>query len=277
MIEIPESHNLALQCARTLCGKKVEEVIPPTSPHRFTWYNGPAESYHPMLAGRTVVSTGGYGAFAEIDFSGDAHLLVGDGVHLRYYASEKDAPIKHQLALAMADGSALVMTVAMYGGIFAYTGVLDNPYYQGARKKPSPLDPRFDRAYFEDIVRKLKKDVSVKALLATEQRIPGLGNGVLQDILFEARIHPRRKTSTLDRAETGRLFDAVKQTLARMAARGGRDTEKDLFGRPGSYHSILSRNTYLAPCPRCGGRIVKEAYLGGTVYYCPVCQPADPK
>jgi len=27
------------------------------------------------------------------------------------------------------------------------------------------------------------------------------------------------------------------------------------------------------PCARCGAPIVKEAYLGGVVYYCPGCQP----
>ena len=27
------------------------------------------------------------------------------------------------------------------------------------------------------------------------------------------------------------------------------------------------------PCPVCGEPIVKEAYLGGAVYYCPGCQP----
>jgi formamidopyrimidine-DNA glycosylase len=29
---------------------------------------------------------------------------------------------------------------------------------------------------------------------------------------------------------------------------------------------------YEDACPKCGGTIVKEAYLGGAVYYCPVCQ-----
>ena len=58
-----------------------------------------------------------------------------------------------------------------------------------------------------------------------------------------------------------------------MTDRGGRNTEKDLFGRPGGYAVRLSRNTCAEPCPRCGGPIVKEAYLGGAVYYCPHCQP----
>jgi formamidopyrimidine-DNA glycosylase len=43
--------------------------------------------------------------------------------------------------------------------------------------------------------------LSAKAFLATEQRIPGLGNGVLQDILFTAGIHPKRKMAAISEEE----------------------------------------------------------------------------
>jgi formamidopyrimidine-DNA glycosylase len=113
----------------------------------------------------------------------------------------------------------------------------------------------------------------MKALLATEQRIPGLGNGVLQDILFNAGVHPKRKKSTLSDFQKAELFHCLKVTLKSMTDRGGRDTEKDLFGNLGGYKSVLSKNTYSVPCPNCGDTIIKEAYLGGTIYYCPACQP----
>ncbi|MFA6873005.1 MAG: zinc finger domain-containing protein, partial [Bacteroidaceae bacterium] len=29
---------------------------------------------------------------------------------------------------------------------------------------------------------------------------------------------------------------------------------------------------YAQPCPRCGNQIRKEAYMGGSIYYCPTCQ-----
>jgi formamidopyrimidine-DNA glycosylase len=58
-----------------------------------------------------------------------------------------------------------------------------------------------------------------------------------------------------------------------MLDKGGRDTETDLFGEKGGYHTILSKNTYGQPCPKCGGEIIKENYMGGSVYYCPSCQP----
>jgi formamidopyrimidine-DNA glycosylase len=57
-----------------------------------------------------------------------------------------------------------------------------------------------------------------------------------------------------------------------MTDLGGRDTEKDLLGQAGGYKTLLSKNTVNDPCPRCGGRIKKEAYLGGAVYYCKGCQ-----
>jgi len=61
--------------------------------------------------------------------------------------------------------------------------------------------------------------------------------------------------------------------LREMADGGGRDTELDLFGDPGGYTTFMSRNTVGEPCTSCRSLIVKKAYMGGSVYYCPECQP----
>jgi len=65
---------------------------------------------------------------------------------------------------------------------------------------------------------------------------------------------------------------SVKDILKAMTSAGGRSTEKDLFGQPGGYQVRLSAETKGTPCPRCGTEIVKEAYLGGSIYTCPECQ-----
>ncbi|HEX6384506.1 MAG TPA: hypothetical protein VF177_07540 [Anaerolineae bacterium] len=96
--------------------------------------------------------------------------------------------------------------------------------------------------------------------------------GVLQNILWTARIHPRRKMASLTPEEMGQMYGAVKNVLRDMTNQGGRDTERDLFGRPGGYKTILSKNTVGTPCPACGTRIKKEAYLGGSIYFCESCQ-----
>ncbi len=57
-----------------------------------------------------------------------------------------------------------------------------------------------------------------------------------------------------------------------MARQGGRDTEKDLFGNFGGYITLMSKNTVGKACPVCGGLIQKQAYMGGSIYFCPSCQ-----
>ncbi len=276
MLELPETTALARQITENLAGRTVTAVFNATSPHKFTWFAGDPEEYPALLTGRKIVRAEGHGAFLDITFEGDVHLALSDGVMPRYYAPGAKVPAKYQLLITLDDGGFLVCSVAMYGGIQAFRGVLDNPYYKGALSKTSPLSDAFDEEYFDALFAATlagKPSVSAKAFLATEQRIPGLGNGVLQDILFRARINPRRKISTLTPHERHILFETVKDTLREMTSKGGRDTERDIFGTPGGYRSILSKNTWAEPCPVCGGGIIKEAYLGGAVYYCPRCQP----
>jgi formamidopyrimidine-DNA glycosylase len=272
MLEIPESKTTSLQANDILTDKRIVRALNATSLHKFAWFNGDPADYHQLLAGRQVLSARGHGMFVDICCDNDTFISVGDGTNMLYYPSFEACPSKYQLLIEFDNGGCVVLTVAMYGGIWAFRGVFDNKYHQGSLASISPLDDAFNEQHFEAIFRNVTKDLSMKALLATEQRIPGLGNGVLQDILFNAGIHPKRKKSTLSDFEKGELFHSLKTTLRRMTDGGGRDTEKDFLGQNGGYKTILSKNTLNKPCPKCGGTIVKEAYLGGAVYYCPVCQ-----
>jgi formamidopyrimidine-DNA glycosylase len=166
------------------------------------------------------------------------------------------------------------MSIQMYGGVGSFLdGELDNLYYRVAKEKPSPFSPEFDKVHFDGIISAQEvQKLSLKALLATDQRIPGFGNGVLQDILFNAKMHPKKKVNTLSEKDKRDLFNSVSSTLSAMASQGGRDTELDLFGHPGGYKTVLSKNTVNKPCPVCKTKIKKEAYMGGSIYFCENCQ-----
>jgi Formamidopyrimidine-DNA glycosylase len=275
MLEIPETKTIAEQAEASLIGKTIIKVMNATTPHKFTWFCGDPNEYEKLLIGKQIKNALGHGMFVDLNLDSDTHITIGDGTNLRYYRPQEKLPDKHQLLLVLDDNSFLVFTVAMYGMICAYQGALDNKYHMGSFKSISPLDDRFDKPFFENIFRCMKKDISIKALLATEQRIPGFGNGVLQDILFNSSINPKRKISTISDFEKDELFHNIKYILRNMTDKGGRDTEKDLFGNVGGYRTVLSKNTYKDPCPNCGGTITKEAYLGGSVYYCKMCQPLN--
>ncbi len=270
MIEIPESQNLKKQFAVVL-DKPVANVRAGGTPHKFAWFSGDPSAYGALLNGRSFDSAVSHAGYVELR-AGDVKLILGEGVNVRYFAPGEAIPVKSQLDMRFEDGSALICTVAMYGGMWALEGEWDNAYYKVALEKPSPLTSAFNEAYFDSIVANAKKTLSAKALLAAEQRIPGLGNGVLQDILFIARVAPRKKLQALSESELSALYKSVKSTLASMTAKGGRDTEKDLYGNEGGYKTLLSAKTYKNPCPVCGGPITREAFMGGNVYYCGACQ-----
>lgn len=272
MLEIPESFVIAKQLNETIKGKIISYVKANQSPHSFAWYFGKPEDYDDLLSGKTVGNSIPVAGMIEIEVE-DCRMLFCDGATLRYYEDIKKVPKKHQLYVEFDDGTALVCTIQMYGGIWAFhEGEFVNPYYIGAKEKPSPLTDKFDKEYFRSLRTKDSDKMSTKAFLATKQRIPGLGNGVLQDILYLAGIHPKRKMADVTDEEYDKLYEIIKTTLKDMAEQGGRDTEKDLFGKFGGYQTYLSKKTLWTPCLKCGYEILKDNYLGGTIYYCEHCQ-----
>ena len=274
MIELPEAQTLARQLAETLGGKTVRKAVAGAAPHGLAFFNVPQVEFGPMLEGRAVTGAHAFGGHVELALSGGMRLSFHDGANIRYYGAGEQIPAKHQLYVEFDDGSFFACTVSMYAGFSVYEdGTNVNPYYLTAKEKPSPLTAEFDRPCFDAIVEAAGLKVSLKALLAAEQRIPGVGNGCLQDILFTARQNPQTRLAALDAAGMDSVYGALKTTLAAMTMGGGRDTEKDLFGTPGGYRSVLSAKTLAYPCPVCGGPITRKAYMGGNVYFCPVCQP----
>jgi formamidopyrimidine-DNA glycosylase len=271
MIELPEAAVLAKQIQQTLAGKQIKQVIANQSPHKFAWYSGDPASYNERLSGKVIRSAKAFGGHLEI--RADDMLLV-ISTPIRYHAANEKLPKKHQLLVTFDDDTAISCTVQMWGALacFAENEKSGIPDYLISREKPSPLSDEFDRAYFNSIFDENTGNLSTKAFLATEQRIPGLGNGVLQDILWTAKIHPRRKMADLSSKEVSQIYRAVKSVLQKMVKQGGRDTEADLFGCPGGYRTILSKNTVGKPCPACDTIIAKEAYLGGSIYVCKDCQ-----
>lgn len=274
MIEIPESNTLARQLEETIAGKKIKSVCAGKSPHKFAFFTVEPAEYAALFEGKRVERTEALSGQVQI-CAEEMRLVFNDGTNLRYFQPGEKLPAKHQLLIEFEDESALTCTVQMYGGIHAFSeGENENEYYEIAKEKQkvSPLSEAFDKDYFFLLWDKTKPTMSIKALLATEQRIPGLGNGTLQDILFHAKVNPKSKISQLEQ-EKERIFESLKTTLAQMTEQGGRDTEKDLFGNPGGYKTKLSSKTWKAPCPVCKGAVERKAFLGGNVYYCPNCQP----
>lgn len=276
MLEAPEANILARQLNETVKGKKITTIVLGHTPNKFAWMSGDQAYYEKMLLNKSITETVPCGGYLEV-IAQDVSLLFAEGVNLKYIAPGNKLPDKHQLLIGFDDESCITVSVRMYGGLMCFPkGQAEGgfkPYYDSAKTKPQVMSGGFTKEYFSSLANASgMAGKSAKAFLATKQTIPGLGNGVLQDILFNAGIHPKRKLSSMDETAKEKLYTAVTDTLKQMYESGGRDSETDLFGNSGGYKAYLSKDTAGNECPKCGSIIVKENYMGGSIYYCPGCQ-----
>ncbi|TFG69373.1 MAG: endonuclease VIII, partial [Anaerolineales bacterium] len=185
MIELPEAVVIAQQITETLGGKRIARAVANASPHKFAWYTGDPAEYNEKLAGKVIGKGAGVAMNIEIE-AGDMMLAISAPIH--FYTVAEKRPKKHQLLLEFEDGTAISSSAQMWGGFFCFPAGEKGGYYdyENAKTRPSPLSDAFDRAYFDTLFDENTPKLSAKAFLATEQHIPGLGNGVLQDILWTA-------------------------------------------------------------------------------------------
>jgi formamidopyrimidine-DNA glycosylase len=275
MFELPETITLTRQMNDTLPGKIIQSGRLGNSPHKFVWYNRSHEEFAALAEGKAIGRAAVKGRWMLIPLESGFVLVLGEcGGKILYHPPETPRPLKYHLLLDFDDGSALSAMTQMWGAMELYEQGLELEREYIKDMRPTPVDSRFTLEYFNRLVDELAagKARSVKSLLTQDQIIPGLGNAIAQDIMLRARLHPRRPLESLAAQERVDLYEAICETLKLAIALGGRNDETDLFGQPGSYMRLMDRNRVGKPCPQCGTKVVKMAYLGGTCYVCPGCQ-----
>ncbi len=99
---------------------------------------------------------------------------------------------------------------------------------------------------------------ALKSRLLDQSRIAGLGNLLVDDILWRAGIDPHRQAGSLDSEEIDRLLTAIRESLAELGARGGSHTSDLHAERHEGGH-----------CPLDGAELRKDVIGGRTTYWCP--------
>jgi len=275
MFELPEFITLARQINETMTGKVVKKGSLGSTPHKFVWYNRTPAEFESRTRGKRVGEAWVQAKWLFIPLQPDHVLLFGEcGGRVLYHPQGSEEPAKYHLRLAFEDGSSFTATTQMWGAMELHEGGSERDRRYIKDMRTTPVDPGFTFKYFDSLLDGVAGEGkrSVKGLLTQDQLIPGLGNAIAQDILFGARLHPRHPLDELDKVARRELYDAITRTVREVIAKGGRDDEHDLHGRPGGYKRIMNRDAAGCPCPKCGETIAKIQYLGGACYFCPTCQ-----
>jgi formamidopyrimidine-DNA glycosylase len=115
----------------------------------------------------------------------------------------------------------------------------------------------------------------VKSFLMDQRLVAGIGNIYACEILFAARIDPRRPACTLTTAEWGEVAKAAVAILRRaVACRGTTVSDwRDLFGCSGTNQDhLMVYSRQGEPCRRCDGGIERIIQSGRGTWFCPICQ-----
>ncbi|WP_419848325.1 DNA-formamidopyrimidine glycosylase family protein [Candidatus Poriferisocius sp.] len=102
---------------------------------------------------------------------------------------------------------------------------------------------------------------ALKARLLDQHRVAGLGNLLVDEILWRTGLDPAREAGSLDGAEKGQLAEAIRFTVSELAERGGSHT--------GDLHLARVRG---GSCPRDGEPLDRRTIGGRTTYSCPLHQ-----
>lgn len=106
---------------------------------------------------------------------------------------------------------------------------------------------------------------AIKSTLMNQKVLAGLGNVYTDEILFQARVHPKTPVSELKVAGMRSVFNAMEDVLEKAI-----DAEGDPDNMPPGF--LLPHRTEGADCPRCGGKIKKVEVNRRSTYLCPRCQ-----
>jgi formamidopyrimidine-DNA glycosylase len=141
---------------------------------------------------------------------------------------------------------------------------------------PEPLEETFRWDYLPDKIG--SRRAQIKPLLLDQKVVSGIGNIYVDEILYDARLHPRRKANTLSEGEWKALYDAIRANLAAGVEHRGTTVRlfRDMLDRPGEHQNYLRVfEKHGQPCPGCEGEVVREKVSGRPSHFCPECQRED--
>lgn len=144
---------------------------------------------------------------------------------------------------------------------------------------PDPLSAPTDAGRLAALARGLR--VSIKGFLLDQRRLAGIGNIYASEILFRARVDPRRPAGRLTGPEWERVARVIPAVLEEATARMGTtfSTYRTLWNEPGEYGSQLRVYDRAGePCRRCGTPIRRIVLGQRSTFFCPACQsPRRPR
>lgn len=271
-MELPELAILGSQMRKEIVGKQVSgvEIANPKC------LNVAFEQFRKVVVGKTIKSVESRGKWLFIKLN--SHWLLfnpGMGVDFIHFKPNDKLPEKYQIKFGLEDGTGFTVRVWWFCYMHLMLEKELGEHKLTANLGITPLDTRFTLDYFKHLLS--QKRGSIKSFLLNQKNIAGIGNVYIQDILFNAGLHPKRKIPSITDTEIRVLHKSIKTVLNESIELGGLAYEKDFYGNKGGYGKAQYKIAYKPgkPCPTCQATIQKIKTGSTSSFICPNCQPLD--
>jgi formamidopyrimidine-DNA glycosylase len=201
--------------------------------------------------------------FAELEKNGWLVLHFGMTGFLKYFKNVEKKPGHIRLCTGFSNNYHLAYVCMRKLGKIGFTESL-NAFVEEQNLGPDVLDPDLDQESFRGILSKSRG--TIKGALMNQRMFAGVGNIYADEILFQARIHPKTKVNELKDKNLGRLFRVMRENVLPTAI----ECRADPSRFPGSY--IIPHREKGDTCPNCGSGLQQIKVSGRTSYLCPKCQ-----
>ncbi len=273
MPELPEITVIARQMKKEVAGKRIAE-IEVKQPKNL---NMPVWEFTETTKEKIVSDVAGKGKWLFIKLAPAYFILInlGMGAELLYFTPDQKLPEKYHFKLTFSDKTGFTIHFWWFGYIHLLKEGDLTKHKLTAQLGISPANGEFTLARFKELL--AEKKTGIKNFLLDQKNVAGIGNVYIQDILFKARLHPNRKTSTLSEKEIDELYNAIQSILNRSIQLGGLAYEKDFYGQKGNFtgDEFLVGYKQGKPCPVCGTTIEKIKTGSTSSYICPKCQALE--
>ncbi|UYZ59844.1 DNA-formamidopyrimidine glycosylase [Hymenobacter latericus] len=224
------------------------------------------------VVGATVTATRRLGKNCFLELSNGQALVLHFGMtgDVGAYRDQHDRPRFTRVALHLADGLRVAfIDPRKFGRIRVASSVA--AYQREKHLGPDALDLTPD----ELATALARKKTLIKPVLLDQRLTAGLGNWIVDEVLFQAGIHPERVAASLSHAEVTRLHAAI-QLVLRTAI--GHEASYQRFplsfiihAREWQPYPVPNSDDYKR-CPTDQTTIVKKYVGGRATYFCPICQ-----
>jgi formamidopyrimidine-DNA glycosylase len=133
---------------------------------------------------------------------------------------------------------------------------------------PDADDPELTLERFRERIRRHPGEL--KSLLRNSRFVAGIGNAYSDEILWEARLAPLRRRSTLRPDDVDRLYQAMRTVLDDATGRLRELVPPDIHLQHREFLKVHLRGG--EPCPRCG-RTLRQIGGDEATTFCRNCQP----